>query len=104
MHRGEIWWATIPGPQGTRPVLILSREKAALVRTHLTVAPVSRTIRNIPVEVPLDASDGMPKPCAVNLDSILTISKSFFSNKICLLRPEKLHKVAVAVKFALGLE
>src|SRR5438445_9454622 len=29
----------------------------------------SRTIRNIPVEVLLDESDGMPKPCAVNLDS-----------------------------------
>lgn len=104
MVRGEVWWASLPLPQGNRPVLILSRDKAVLVRTHLTVAPLCRTIRNIPVEVPLGVSDGVPRACAVNLDSILTIPKKFLSGRICKLPPERLGEVAAAIKFALALD
>ena len=28
MKRGEVWWARLPAPQGLRPVLLLSRQKA----------------------------------------------------------------------------
>lgn len=36
------------------PVLLLSRDAAYAVRTAITVAPLTRTIRDIPVEVALD--------------------------------------------------
>ena len=51
MRRGEVWWAELPQPVGRRPVLLLSRDAAYSVRTPVTVAIVTRTIRNIPVEV-----------------------------------------------------
>jgi mRNA interferase MazF len=55
--------------------VLLSRDAAYRVRAAITVAPITRTIRNIPVEVALDRSDGMPAHCVVNLDDITTAAK-----------------------------
>lgn len=103
MRRGEIWWAELPLPIGRRPALLLSRDSAYKVRTSVTVAMVTRTIRDIPVEVLLGPEDGMPTKCAVNLDNILTIPKSRLSQRITTLPPAKMTAVAKAIIFALDL-
>jgi mRNA interferase MazF len=103
MRRGEVWWAQLPQPTGRRPVLLLSRDAAYGVRTSVTVAIVTRTIRNIPVEVPLGKEDGMPTSCVVNLDDILTIPKSRLAERMATLSPEKMAAVAKAIVFALDL-
>jgi mRNA-degrading endonuclease toxin of MazEF toxin-antitoxin module len=64
---------------------------------------VTRTIRNIPVEVPLSPEDGMPEQCVVNLDSILTIPKAKLTERITTLSAEKMTAVAKAIMFALDL-
>ena len=103
MRRGEIWWAELSPPIGRRPVLLLSRDAAYRVRTSVTIAIVTRTIRNIPVEVPLGLEDGMPTLCAVNLDNILTIPKSKLTERITTLSADKLTAVTKAIIFALDL-
>jgi len=103
MQRGEVWWADLPPPAGRRPVLLLSRNRAYQVRTSVTVAVITRTIRGIPVEVQLGPEDGMPALCVVNADDILTIPKSLLKERITLLPPDKLSAVASAVRFALDL-
>ena len=67
MKRCEIWWANLPQPIGKRTVLLLSRDSAYSVRNAVTVAEITTTIRNIPVEVPLKKSDGVAKECVINL-------------------------------------
>jgi mRNA interferase MazF len=104
MLRGEVWWAELPLPTGRRPVLLLSRDAAYRVRTSVTVGIVTRTIRGIPVEVPLDRLDGMPQPCVVNLDDILTIPKKRLTERITAFSPQKMTAVARAVTFALDLK
>ncbi|HXG36060.1 MAG TPA: type II toxin-antitoxin system PemK/MazF family toxin [Dehalococcoidia bacterium] len=104
MQRGEIWWAELPPPVGRRPVLLLSRNRAYKVRNAITVAIVTRTIRNIPVEVRLGPDDGLPAECVVNLDDILTIPKTSLTAPITIVTPEKMALVAQALKFALDLE
>ena len=104
MLRGEVWWAKLPQPQGARPVLLLSRDKAIQVRSAVTIAPLSRTIRGLPTEVLLDAADGVPKSCAVNLDSLQTIPKVQILDLICRLKPLKMTAVNRAIKFALELD
>ena len=105
MRRGEVWWANLPRHEGgSRPVLILTRNAAIPVRLLLTVAPVSRTQRQILTEVRLDPADGMPKTCAVNLDSLFTLHKSLLSNRICALIPAKMGAVEDALRFALALD
>ncbi len=104
MRRGEVWWADQPEPIGRRPVVLLSRDEAYRVRNAVTIAQITTTIRNIPVEVYLDESDGLPKRCVVNLDTITTIRKDLLRERICILRPEKLEQINRAIRFALGLD
>ena len=104
MRRGEIWWAEQPAPIGRRPVLLLSRDEAYRIRQAVTVAQVTRTIRDIPVEVPLGIEDGMPKNCVVNLDTLVTLRKEILHQRICALSMEKMHQVEDALRFALGMD
>lgn len=104
MLRGEVWWAELPPPIGRHPVLLLSRNAAYSVRTSVTVALITRTIRDIPVEVPLGREDGMPRKCVVNLDDILTIPRSRLTARITTLSSEKMTAVAKAIAFALDSE
>lgn len=103
MRRCEVWWADLPPPAGRRPVVLISRDEAYLVRSQVTVAPVTTSRRGIPVEVDLGPEDGLPKRCVVNLDSALTISKSDLEECIALLHPKKIKQIDTALRFALGL-
>lgn len=103
MRRGEVWWADLPQPAGRRPVLLLSRNEAYLVRNLVTVAPISTRVRSIPVEVALGVEDGLPKACAANLDSLVTIPKASLDRRIASLSNEKLDAAEKAIQFALDL-
>jgi mRNA interferase MazF len=103
MKRGEVWWAVLPKPAGRRPVVLLSRDEAYSIRNLVTIAPVTTRVRNIPVEVILDHSDGLPRRCVVNLDTITTIPKSVLVERVALLKAEKIQALNEAIRFALGL-
>jgi len=104
VRRGEVWWADLPAPVGRRPVLLLSRDAAYRVRTSVTIAVITRTVRHIPVEVPLSTEDGMPDNCVVNLDNIMTIPKSLLTERITVLPPDKMALVNRAILFALNID
>jgi len=103
MRRGEVWWARLPAPIGRRPVVLLSRDSAYSIRASVTVAPVTRTVYGIPVEVTLGAEDGLPKECVVNLDNILTIPKSRLERALSTLSRAKVTQIDAAIRFALAL-
>ena len=103
MRRGEVWWGQLPPPIGRRPVVLLSRDSAYRVRSAVTIAPITRTIRNIPVEVALDEADGLPARCVANLDDMATIPKALIKRRIAVLSAEKMHEVEAAIRFALDL-
>lgn len=104
MLRGEVWWADLPDPAGRRPVVVLTRDSAIPVRNAVTVAPVTQTIRGIPVEVDLDSGDGMPVSCAINCDNLLTVPQPLLDSRITTLTAGKMRAVEEAIKFALDLE
>lgn len=104
MKRGEVWWAELLKPSGRRPVVLLSRDEAYRVRSAVTVAEVTATVRDIPVEVALGKEDGLPKRCVANLDNIITISKGLLKERICALNAKKIDAVDRAIRFALDLE
>ena len=84
-------------------MVLLSRDSAYRVRVAVTVAPVTRTIRNIPVEVALDERDGLPSRCVANLDDIATIPKTLIKRRIAVLSLEKMQQIEEAIRFALDL-
>lgn len=104
MRRGEVWWAELPSPIGKRPVVLLSRDEAYTVRNAVTVAELTTTIRNIPVEVQLGPEYGVPKRCVANLDAIITIRKELLKERIVLLSSEKIQEINSAIRFALDIE
>ena len=104
MRRGEVWWADLPPPAGHRPVVLLSRDSAYPVRSFIIVSPISRRRRHIDAEVTLGPEDGLPYPCAANLDVIYTISQGEIQEYIATLSAAKLQAVEAAIHFALGLE
>ena len=103
MKRGQLWWAKLPLPAGRRPVVLVSRDAAYAVRSSVTVAEDSTTIRGISSEVPLGKREGLPRRCVVNADSLVTIPKSWLDTPIGPLPNDKLKAVDDALKFSLGL-
>ena len=84
--------------------MLLSRDAAYRVRAAITVAPITRTIRNIPVEVALDRSDGMPRPLRGHSRHITTLPKVLINQRITVLSAEKIHQIDDAIRFALDLD
>lgn len=103
MKRCEVWWADLAAPAGRRPVLLVSRDEAYVVRELVTVAPVTTRVRGIPSEVPLGRKDGLPKACVANLDNLTTIPKHLLKSRIAALAAAKVDAVDEAIAFALGL-
>jgi mRNA interferase MazF len=64
--------------------------------------PATRTIREIPTEVVLDESDGMPEPCALSLDNLTTVPKELFRARIARLSVERMAEVCRALALASG--
>ena len=79
-RRGDIWWAEAADKR--RPVLVVTRSEAIPVLKTVTVAPVSRTVRNIPTEVPLGTANGLPHDCAATFDNLQPIRKSFLTKRV----------------------
>lgn len=78
--QGEIWWAE--AEDKVRPVLVVTRDQALQVLRRIMVAPITRTVRGIPTEVPLDAEDGMREPCAASFDNLRVVPKSSLTARI----------------------
>ena len=84
--------------------MLLSRDEAYEIRGLITVAPVTTRVRNLSVEIHLGKSEGLPKPCVANLDTITTIPKRALVERIAALPGKKLEALNDALRFALGLD
>jgi len=102
VRRGEIRWYELPRPDKRRPVLVLTRDSVLEYLGEVTVAPLTGTVRDIPSEVPLGPTDGVPGDCAVNLDHLQTVSKARLGALIATLPTPRMDEVRSALLFALG--
>ncbi|MDO8678960.1 MAG: type II toxin-antitoxin system PemK/MazF family toxin [Acidobacteriota bacterium] len=102
MKRGEIRWYRFAPPDKRRPVVVLTRDSILAYLGEVTVAPVTRTVRDVPSEVVLGPDDGMPQVCAINLDHVQTVSKNRLGGIIATLPVSRLGEVRDALLFALG--
>jgi mRNA-degrading endonuclease toxin of MazEF toxin-antitoxin module len=66
-------------------------------------AQITRTVHNLPSEVALARSDGMPQQCVVNCDVLITVPKPRLLRRITGLSIAKMADVNQAVRFALDL-
>jgi mRNA interferase MazF len=78
-RRGEIWWAEAADKR--RPVLVVTRSEAVPVLTWIVVAPVTRTIRHIPTEVPLGSDPGLAVDCVASFDNLQPLRRTFLTER-----------------------
>jgi len=103
LKQGQLWWANLPEPVGWRPVLVLTRTDALKQLHWVTVAPLTRTIRNLPSEALLAPVEGVPQRCAVTLDNIATVEQPCLVQFICELSEERMADVWDAIRFAFAM-
>lgn len=96
-----MWWVHDPDA-GRRPHLVLTRDVAVPVLHSVIAVPATRTVRNLPTEVPLGPEDGMPGACVLSLDNVTLVPKAFFLERICTLGPERMAQVCRALGLATG--
>lgn len=78
--QGEIWWAEAEDKR--RPVMIVTRSQAAPNLSTLVVAPVTRTVRGIPTEVPLGRREGLSVDCVASFDNLQPALRSTLTDRI----------------------
>lgn len=102
MRHAEVWWAELPPPVKSRPVVILTRNAVVDSIESLVVGLVTRTIRGLNTEVSLGRREGLPCPCVANLDNILTIPRGRLKRQMGALSQEKTKELDRAIIHALG--
>lgn len=79
-RQGDIWWAEAQDKR--RPVLVVTRSEAVPVLDWVLVAPLTRTVRDIPTEISIDQEHGVDVPCAASFDNLQPIRKSMLTSRV----------------------
>jgi mRNA interferase MazF len=101
VKRGEVWWAELPSPVGSRPVIILTRDAVLENIGGIVVALITRTVRDLPTEVLLARRQGLPVSCVANLDNILTVPRQRLKRLMGACDASKIEELNQAIKTAL---
>lgn len=80
-------------PSRPRPVLVVTRDDAIPVLTRVIVAPITRTVRHIPIEIALGPDDGLPVDCAASFDNIQAINRHLLTERAGALPPAGRHEI-----------
>jgi mRNA interferase MazF len=103
-QRGEVWWCE-PPDIGRRPVVVLSRDAAIARMGRALVAPCTTTVRHLPSEVVLEPGDDpVPRRCAVNLDSVESVSVGLLIERLGRLSDMRMLEVCAALAVATNCE
>ena len=98
--RGEVWWCEM-AEIGRRPVVVLSRDAVIPRHRRALIAPCTTTIRGLASEVVLEPGDDpVPRRCAVNLDSVESVSIAVLVERLGRLADDRLRDVCEALAVA----
>ena len=91
MHRGDIWWANLPSPEGSgpgrrRPVLIVQSDAFNASRIQTVIAAVITSnleLSSAPGNLLLRRRDSkLPKDSVVNVSQLITLDKAFLTERV----------------------
>ena len=112
MKKGEIWWASLPKPRGSepgfrRPIIIVSSNDfndsnintvlAATITSNLRLASAPGNIK-----ITKKASK-LSKDSVINVSQIITIDKSFLTEKVSKLNQQGFNLLNESLKLVMGL-
>jgi mRNA interferase MazF len=98
--RAEVWWCET-AEIGRRPVVVMSRDAAIPRLRRALVAPCTTTIRGLASEVVLEPDvDPIPRRCAVNLDSVESVSVAVLVDRVGRLAESRMREICAALEVA----
>lgn len=112
MFRGEIWWAELGDPHGsapgyTRPVLVVQSApfNTSRISTVVVAAITSNTaLAEAPGNVLIKTRESqLPKDSVVNVSQILTLDKTFLTDRVGKLRSRTMEAVDDGLRMVLDL-
>ena len=112
MRRGEVWWASLPDPDGSgpgyrRPVLIVSANEfneSAIATIVIAALTSNLRLAEAPGNVRLRRGEGgVPKASVVNVSQVYTVDRSRLTAKLGSLPGARLMNVDSGLRLALGL-
>jgi mRNA interferase MazF len=112
MRRGELWWASLLEPTGSMPgfrrplVIVQSNDVTrSQIRTVLAaVVTANLKLANAPGNVLLSAKNtGLRKDSVVNVSQLITVNKSFLTEKIGRLTDKQQQAVDEGLRLVLAL-
>lgn len=112
MKRGELWWASLPGPTGSgpgyrRPVLVVQANafnESRIATVIVAVVTSNLALAEAPGNVRLAKSDsGLPKPSVVNVSQVLTLDRTLLTAKVKALPGKAMARVDEGLLLVLGL-
>ena len=82
---------------------MLSRDAAIPRLRRAVVAPCTTTVRGLPSEVALDpGEDPVPRPSAVNLDCVESVSIGILVDRLGRLSDERMREICAALAVAVA--
>lgn len=87
----------------TRPVLLLTREALVPHMTAVSVAPITRTIKGLLVEVTVGTRNGLAGECVVSCDNITTINKTDLGSFVGFFLNDQEAELTAAINHAFDL-
>lgn len=112
MKRGEIWWASLEEPRGSepgyrRPVVIVSANSfnRSLIRTVIVAVITSNLdLSNAPGNLKLKKSKSrLNRDSVVNVSQLMTLDKSFLTEKVGSLDSRFIHSLNESLKLSLDI-
>jgi mRNA interferase MazF len=112
VSRGEIWWADLPVPVKSqpgfrRPVVIVQSDSFNQSKINTVVCAVVTSnlkLTEAPGNIFLHSkSSGLPKDPVVNVSQIITIDKSFLSEKAGELNRKMMNSLDQGLRLVLSL-
>jgi len=111
MAQGEVWWADLPEPSGSepgfrRPVVVVQGDAFNRSRIDTAVCvPLTSTLRwaEAPGNVLLEKqSTGLPKDSVANVSQIITLDRSWLTDRTGKLSRAKLDLVLRGIDVVIG--
>lgn len=93
--QGDVWWAEAEDKR--RPVLVVTRSDAVGVLHRIVVAPLTRTVRGIPTEIPFGPEDGLATECAASFDNLQPINRHLLTERLTTLDDARRHEICAAL-------
>lgn len=99
LAQGQVWWADV---DRVRPVLLLTRTTVAEQLSRVLVAPITTTVRDIPVEVTLGPEDGVADSSVANLDNVQLVPVAWLVQRAGAIAPARWPEVCGAMAHTIG--